>query len=403
MVRLAAALALSALLVGTVAVASAQTQIQVNPDPARANLHFQSDPQGAMRQARALVAAGDLQGAIKGLATYVAAHPDEIEPTRLLGDLYFRAGDLNRAELVYRGMLERDPNDKVTHNRLGTALATQNRIDEAIVQFNAALPGTDAIFALVDLHRRKGDIGEYLLQTEREANEYPDDAQAHSDLGQVFLALHRDSEAEREFRVALDNDPDSLTAVNGLGVALMDQRDYTDAFTYFTRCLKIDRFNYTCLDNTGAAYLETGKYDKAEDELDLAVGVDPYEPEAYVNFGYLADCRNDWKSAVNWYIKALSMSPFARDAYFDLGLEYEQHRLYPQAEAVLVKGLATSPQDGGLHVLLGITYRDLGQYDLARAQFQSAFTSPDQEYASLAHQGFNALASVPSAAPPKTH
>jgi tetratricopeptide (TPR) repeat protein len=406
MVRLVAALALSALFMGgTAGLAWAQEHVTTNPDPARGSLTFQSDPAGAMRQARSLVAAGDLPGAIKSLATYVVAHPDEVEPQRLLGDLYYRAGDFGRAENVYRTMLVQNPNDKVTHNRLGTVLATEGRIDDAITQFNAALPGTDAIFALVDLHRRKGDFGQYLLETERQAGSFPDDAEAASDLGQVYLALHRDADAEREFRAALDADSQSLTAINGLGVALMDMRQYKEAFGFFERCLQVDRFNYTCLDNTAAAYLEIGNYNKAEEVLDRAVGLDPEEPEAYVNFGYLADCRNDWKSAVNWYIKALAMSPFARDAYFDLGLEYEQHRLFAQAQAVLVKGLAASPQDGGLHVLLGVTYRDLGQLDLARAQFQSAFSSPDQEYATLARQSYKELASAPSAPPstPPTH
>jgi hypothetical protein len=64
MVRLVAALALSALFMGgTAGLAWAQEHVTTNPDPARGSLTFQSDPAGAMRQARSLVAAGDLPGA----------------------------------------------------------------------------------------------------------------------------------------------------------------------------------------------------------------------------------------------------------------------------------------------------------------------------------------------------
>jgi hypothetical protein len=53
---------------------------------------FASDPAGAIQTARQKIAAGDLQGAIESLETYVVSHPNEISPMRFLGDLYYRAG-----------------------------------------------------------------------------------------------------------------------------------------------------------------------------------------------------------------------------------------------------------------------------------------------------------------------
>ncbi len=371
--------------------ASAQEKIILNPNAARENLNFDSDPQGAMKTARERVAAGDLPGAIRGLAVYAAAHPTEAAPSRLLGDLYYRNGDLGKAESIYRGILSLFPKDKETHNRLGTVLATENRVDDAISEFNASLPGTDSVGDLVALHKVKGDLQKYRAKLELLAETYPTYAAAQSELGEAYAALHRPSEAARMFRRALDNDATDLTALNGLGLAMLDLRAFDLASGNFKRCLAIDPTSYPCADNLGATYLEMGKDDEAQAILTRATALAPERAEALVNFGFLADSRGDWKGAVAWYVKALALSPFARDAYFDLGLEYEQHQLFDQAEAVLVKGIAINPHDGPLHVVLGQTYQDAGKNDLAMEQFRLAAASLDPTIVSLARMRFAAL------------
>jgi len=383
-------LLLALVCVGATAFASDE-KIILNPNGARQGVDFASDPAGAMKSARERVAAGDLPGAIRGLATYVAAHATEVDPARLLGDLYYRSGDLPKAEVAYRSILALYPKDRETHNRLGTVLATENRVDDAISEFNASLPGTDSVGDLVALHAKKGDLQAYRAKLELLADTYPTFAAAQSELGQAYAALHRPSEAARMFRRALDDDPTDITALNGLGLAMLDLRAYDLAAGNFKRCLQIDPADYSCADNLGATYLETGRQAEAEAILTTAHNLAPERVEALVNFGYLSDIRGDWKGAVTWYVKALALSPFARDAYFDLGLVYDQHQLYDQAEAVLVKGIAVNPNDGPLHAVLGQTYQDAGKNALALEQFRLAAASLDPTIVALARSRFAAL------------
>ena len=109
---------------GAAGAARADVKITVNPDPARFDTDFLSDPDGAMKAARELVAAGDLAGAIKKLGTYVAAHGKEAGPARLLGDLYYRQGELGKAEDVYRAILAQYPNSDLT--------ATARKLEERL-------------------------------------------------------------------------------------------------------------------------------------------------------------------------------------------------------------------------------------------------------------------------------
>ncbi len=371
--------------------ASTPAPLEMNPDPVRSTIQFVSDPKGAMLTARQKVAAGDMIGAIRGLEIYLAAHPGEVEPQRLLGDLYYRNGQLGKAEDAYRQILVRFPFDKETHNRLGTVYATENRVDMAIAEFNASLPGTESVADLVQLHAIKGDLATFIAADEKRAKDYPTDGPAQTELGEAYATMHRLNDAARYFQRGLDNAPSDLTALNGLGLVLLEQSAYDGAITEFKRCLAIAPDSYTCTDNLGAAQLQKGDYIAARATLDIAHAIAPERAETLVNYGYLADVDGDWKGAVAWYVKALALSPYERSAYFNLGLDYDTHRLYDQAEAVLLKGIAIHPMDGPMHAVLGQTYQDSGKLDLALEQFRLAAASLDPSIESLARERFAAL------------
>lgn len=347
---------------------------------------FASDPQGAIRAARERVAAGDLDGAVKGLELYVAAHPDDLAPKRFLGDLYFRQHRLGDAERVYTQILAGAPKDRETHNRLGTVYAIEGRVDQAISEFDASLPGTDSVPDLVALHERKGDLGDYKAKMIVLATGNPESADIQAELGQIYEALHEPASAALQYMKALRLDPQSLTGLNGLGLAYLDLHDYRNAEGQFRTCLTIDPFNYSCMDNLGAAQLESGELSGAELSIDAAHRLAPERPEALVNFGFLADSRGDWRKAVTYYAKAISVFPYSREAYIDLGITYEQHKLYALAQEALTKGVAAAPDDGRIHYLLGRAYEAQGQGDLAAAQYKAAMHSFDPDVVRIAQE-----------------
>ncbi len=357
------------------AVGFGRASAQVSPvtsaplDPfERAEDALPSDPVGAIRATRERIAAGDMAGAMKQLQAYVNGHPLDVAPMRFLGDLYFRAGENERAEFIYQKLLAEHANDRETHNRLGTVYAAENRVDDAIREFNASLPGTDSVGDLVRLHERRGDLGSYRKDMERLAELFPTDVNIQAELGQVYGAIHQPYLAAQFFRRALDSDDASLTALNGLGLALMDEYDYAEAMTQFNHCLRLDPVNFTCEDNLGAAQLQAGQFDAAQKSIERAHSLEPERAEPLVNFGYLADARGDWKKAVSYYAQAIEMWPYSREAYVDIGISYEQHELYPLAQAALIKGIAAVPDDGRLHVLLGQAYQAQGARDRAIAE-----------------------------------
>lgn len=387
---LCAVLAISCLILGTATAAQAGTVV-VNPQD-RAVLP--SNPEGAIQAARESVAAGDLAGAIRALATYVSGHPGEIGPERLLGDLYYRQGDLGRAEAQYQHILTYAPKDKETHNRLGSVYATENRIDAAIDEFNHSLPGTDSIPDLVRLHLRKGDFGQYRYELEKAASDYPTDPEAQLELGEMYLGIHQTDMALRYSRRALDEDPSSLQGLNDMGREYLDMKDYSDAIDVLGRCLGRDPNNYACADNLGATYLEAKRYGEASNILTIAHRLQPERSEAIVNIGFLTDVNGDWKRAIAYYVQAMTVYPYAPEPYINLGLDYTQHGFLELALSALVKGIAVAPEDGRLHFLLGDVYSRQGNQTKAATEFKLAAASYDPTVQELAKERVAALGRI---------
>ena len=370
----------------------ASAQAKIINDPSVFEPTFASDPEGAVKAARERIAAGDLAGAVRELQIYVVSHPGEAGPERFLGDLYYRQGRFDKAEEVYRNILDHNPGDRETHNRLGVVYGTQNRVDEAIDQFNKALPGTDSVADLVEMHARKGDLPAYRKQMEALAAAQPTDADIQAEMGQVMAAMHKPADALGYFMRALDSDSQSLTALNGLGLAYFDLQNYTEAEKDFRACIAIDATNYTCTNNIGAAFLQAGDDESSKPYLIRAHSLAPERPEALVNFGFLADRRGDWKRAVDYYVQATVVGPYLPEAYIDLGIDYEHNNLYQLAQSALLKGIAAAPEDGRIRYLLAVAYASQGQKSLALDQLKIAEQSFDPDVARLATEESTRLA-----------
>jgi tetratricopeptide (TPR) repeat protein len=338
----------------------------------------------AVAAARARAATGDLSGAAAGLAVYVTAHPDDVAAARYLGDLYYRNSDVAGAERAYLGALHAAPNDRMTHDRLGVIYAAEDRIADAIVQFQRSLPDVSAYQNLVELHRRLGDLENFEGGYSAAVQQNPLDPAALFALGVVLHAERKNTAAISYLERAHILSKSSCPVETELGSAYLDVGATDAAIAVFRECLKAEPNDYAALVNLSDAY------DPATDEkhvrplLEQAEAVAPDRPEALVDLGYLADAGGHWDVAVAYYLKAMDVDPLWRDSYVDLGYDYEEHEMFGPAQAVLLKGLSVSPKDGRLHFLLGITFLQQGKRELARDEFRHAQSSDEPDVASEA-------------------
>ena len=336
----------------------------------------QADP-AVLDAARAKVAAGDTKGAIEGLAPYVAGHPGDAAAGRLLGDLYFRVPDYAKAEKIWKALTAAAPDDRDTHSRLGALYALQDRISEALTEFQLSLPNHTGYVGVVMMHKRSGDLPQYLAQLQADTDQHPFDLAKWSELGEAQRALRHYQLAFEAFNHVAAIRPASCSARLDVANALVDLGRFDPAITHLKACLGVDANFYPALVNLGQAYLEKGDFDAARPYLDRALAVHPDGAEALVDTGYIYDARGDWKTAITYYNRAIRSDPLKPEAYINLGYDYNEHRLFPLAEAAYLKGLSVSSDNGRLHYMLAVTYNLQGKIALARDQYQRALGSEE--------------------------
>jgi tetratricopeptide (TPR) repeat protein len=334
-------------------------------------------PSAAVDTARTKVASGDTAGAIAGLEAYVPGHPADAGAARLLGDLYFRIPDYRRAEATWQALVTRDPDDKETHNRLGSLYAAEDRISDSIAEFEKSLPTRSGFYGLVDAHRRAGDLAAFEQQIAAIALSHPFDPVSLSSYANVLRAQRKFVQAQPYFARVVTLTGGTCGALVDVGNNEIDLGRLDEAIANLGRCLKIEPQNYPALVDIGEANIERNELTVSRSYLDRAIAAKSDGSEALVDIGYILDLNGDWKNAIAYYLRAMNADPLQAAAYIDLGFDYNDHQLYKLAEAAFLKGLSVEPDDGRLHYMLAVTYNIQGKVQLARDQYERAIASQE--------------------------
>ncbi|MFN2459396.1 MAG: tetratricopeptide repeat protein [Candidatus Velthaea sp.] len=331
----------------------------------------------AVDSARAKVVAGDPAGAIRDLEGYVPGHPDDVGAGRLLGDLYFRIPDYKKAEAVWKNIIARVATDRDTHNRLGSLYSAQDRIREAIDEYDKSLPSRGGFNGLIEQNRKQGTLAAFEARVQEQAESHPLDAGALSFWANILRAEHKYTQAQPFFMRVLALNPQNCGALIDAGNNYIDIGKSDLAIGLLEKCLKMEPKNYTALVDAGEAYIDKNNYGKARTYIESALAANREGPEALIDLGFIEDTFGHWKEAVAYYLRAMAADPLQAAAYIDLGYDYNEQKLYKLAEAAFIKGISIAPDDGRLHYMLGVTYNLQGKIALAREQYRLAVASQE--------------------------
>jgi tetratricopeptide (TPR) repeat protein len=100
---------------------------------------------------------------------------------------------------------------------------------------------------------------------------YPEYLAARNDLGAQYLKLKRIDEAEKNFRMVLDQDPKNFNAQFNLGLVRIERKDYVNAISELNTAIAIDSTRPVARLWLGVAFLENGDLGTAESELTKAL------------------------------------------------------------------------------------------------------------------------------------
>lgn len=112
-------------------------------------------------------------------------------------------------------------------------------------------------------------------------------AVVHNTLGLVELKKKNISPAIKQFRQAVEMNPDFNEARLNLAALSLNNRDYNTAEENFRSVLKAQPRNYEAMIGLGVALRGNKKIDEAEEQYTAAQKLDPQNPSSYFNLGLL--------------------------------------------------------------------------------------------------------------------
>lgn len=190
---------------------------------------------------------------------------------------------------------------------------------------------------------------ERALYTERFERTYETQADAiavrRNNLGMKYLE-HDLPKAFRNFMDAIAQDETFALAHNNLGLVFLEIGDLSKAFEHFNKAIELDSELDVAYGNRGLAYLERGDFERAYEDFGRALELDQYDPMHYNNAGVLfLDLEVAAKACV----------------YFNTAIDLD-------------------PNNPLLYKNRGLAHREMGDDELARADFMQAIALEEDQY-----------------------
>jgi len=330
-----------------------------------------------------------------------------------LGRLLEESGSFFKAEAEYRKALRHDPQSSQLHTEVASAYLRNNRILEAIQQFEtAARIDPDNLRA----RKRLGAIYYELLASERRGHrissgdtlnkairEYeaigrldPQDGDSLLVLGRLYGQAGRSREAITTLEKHLDAAPSSEEALSMLAELYRSQDELKKAVEYQERAVGINSGSPVLLRGLGLVYEQSGNFKKAAETYRKGMNVEA------ANVTLVTLLRRDLARALildgqidpaeKEYRKILEVVPDDGEAHLGLGRVSRTRHRYQEALEHLKKADASLQNNVEVIFELARLYNDLGRFEEAEVGFErmlSLFRDPGDNFGAVRNRSIS--------------
>jgi tetratricopeptide (TPR) repeat protein len=294
-----------------------------------------------------------------------------------------RAGDLERAEPLYREVLTCNPRHADSLNLIGEIAYQRGDFDTAAHSIGAAIAidGQAAAYHcnLGVVRAAQGRLEDATAAYQRALSLAPDYAEVLNNLGAVFQAQGKLDEAAKHYEEALVLKPDYVEAHYNLGLADAAAGRTGSAQAHLERALALKPDHAEAHNNLGAVLRRQDRKEEAEAAFGRALALKPSSIEALTNLADLHLAQGKFTSAAAGYERVLALRPDLAAIHNRLGAVRQNQGRLDDAEECYGHALARDPDDAEAHNNLGLVLQFRGKLDLARERFERALSlRPDE-------------------------
>lgn len=207
-------------------------------------------------------------------------------------------------------------------------------------------------------HLRAGELTEALAAYQQALELDPDSASAHQGLGLVFYKRGSFKAAEDELREAIRRRPEGAELHYTLGLVQQDRRLFAEAIESFTRALELDPGSLSARQKRALAAFQAGRLAEAAEDFEQVAAAAPHHLDALYNAAVAQAALNNWPRAEEWFSRCIALDPDNAELHYRLGIAYAQDPddLGQKAIESLREAIRLDPQHAEARFQLGLLY-----------------------------------------------
>ena len=263
-------------------------------------------------------------------------------------------GDLDKAEIAYREVLERDPGNEFALNLMGVVLVRRKDFEGAI---------------------------EFL---ERACEANAADPETRNNLGLAYSGLHRFEDAIEAFETSLRLAPRQPRTLNNLGNALAAIDRHEEAVASLKEAATLAPDYADCRNNLAVSLLELGRTEAALSAIETAINIEPNRSQFHNTRGEILLRDAKYEDALTEFRVAIQIDQNVT-AELNSSTALKQLGETDEAERILAEITNRDSQNAEAYHHLGVLLEQLGRADEAADAFRSAIAA-DKRHASSYYQ-----------------
>lgn len=280
------------------------------------------------------------------------------------GNVLIQLNRRDEARRLFQEVIARDPMQAAAHAGLGTLALEERDFQAAIENLSQAVqlaPGANRLqYSLAMAYRGNGDLdrARQHLRLRGDVGLRPRDpltddlpelikgAQVHLLRGRVALAAGAVTDAIREYRRAIDADPDNVTARVNLAVALVQTQAYDEAIPHLQAAVQFDPRNVAALFNLASLRQARGELDQSMELLRNLLRIEPRDLAARRLLAQSLVMASQSDEALVLLKESNQIAPDDEDVLLQLADLLQRQQQTDQALSVLNEAHAAHPDRG---------------------------------------------------------
>ena len=224
---------------------------------------------------------------------------------------HFTSGNFAAAEVLYRRMLEDEPDNPQVLFMLSLVRQQQNDLEEPLELLRRAIqvqPGNPSLhYSLGQVHLRRNELTGAEQSFHKAAGIDPNFTAAQNGIAVVEISRGRFAAAEHALRKALKSEPENTQVLINLGIALLEQQNAGDAIVHLQQVVSREPENMTAQLFLGRAFLAAGNSGFAIKCFENVLAQRPDNVQVLLLLGSARYQSGQYADAVKSYRKLLQL------------------------------------------------------------------------------------------------